>query len=540
MTLAIGIRFVSGRYHATPYGHHVNEGLIEWPPSPWRLLRSLISVGYTSGVWNGEGPKTGASSLIEKLSQELPNYYLPEAVGTHSRHYMPTGVLNKGAERTTLVFDTWARLNDEELVVSWQGINLSHDESSVLRKLLGNINYLGRSESWAEARIIPNDEVLPDFNCLPDEGETSPNLGREQVALLAATEAAEYSVWRDSQIERAFANQGLQLREGRKLSKAIEKKQAKAKEPYPSDLLDCLQKDTSWLRKHGWSQPPGSRKAFYLRPSNAIAIGGSAARSRQPAKPVRAVLLSLTNSSRNDHALPSVTRTLPQGELLHSALIGLATGRNQKAPPIELTGKDERGLPLRGPHEHAHIHALDLDADGHLDHVLIWAAMGLSGKAQNAIRAARRTYTKGGLEDLRLAVSSIGDFRDLLDFSRHHGARLKQIVGRATRWRSLTPFVPGRHTKKRGRNTIEGQIASELESRTLPHPKTVEVSPLRDTVRYGRFRHFVLSRRKGPLPPRPNGYAVEIEFSEPIDGPLALGYASHFGLGLFVAATDSD
>jgi CRISPR-associated protein Csb2 len=30
------------------------------------------------------------------------------------------------------------------------------------------------------------------------------------------------------------------------------------------------------------------------------------------------------------------------------------------------------------------------------------------------------------------------------------------------------------------------------------------------------------------------GYALRLRFAEPIRGPLSLGYAAHFGLGLFV------
>ena len=40
------LRFPAGRFHSTPWGRHVNEGAIEWPPSPWRLLRSLIATWY--------------------------------------------------------------------------------------------------------------------------------------------------------------------------------------------------------------------------------------------------------------------------------------------------------------------------------------------------------------------------------------------------------------------------------------------------------------------------------------------------------------
>jgi CRISPR-associated protein Csb2 len=36
-----------------------------------------------------------------------------------------------------------------------------------------------------------------------------------------------------------------------------------------------------------------------------------------------------------------------------------------------------------------------------------------------------------------------------------------------------------------------------------------------------------------------SGNAFTITFPEAVSGPLALGYGSHFGLGLFVPATDS-
>jgi len=32
------------------------------------------------------------------------------------------------------------------------------------------------------------------------------------------------------------------------------------------------------------------------------------------------------------------------------------------------------------------------------------------------------------------------------------------------------------------------------------------------------------------------GYAFRIKFVEPVQGPIAVGYSSHFGLGLFVPA----
>ena len=36
--------FPAGRYHSTPWGRNINEGVPEWPPSPYRLARALIDV----------------------------------------------------------------------------------------------------------------------------------------------------------------------------------------------------------------------------------------------------------------------------------------------------------------------------------------------------------------------------------------------------------------------------------------------------------------------------------------------------------------
>ena len=77
------LTFPGGRYHATPWGHHVNEGLIEWPPSPWRLMRALLACGFSKLGWE-EVPDL-ARQLIEKLAGTLPSFQLPQASAAHSR-----------------------------------------------------------------------------------------------------------------------------------------------------------------------------------------------------------------------------------------------------------------------------------------------------------------------------------------------------------------------------------------------------------------------------------------------------------------------
>ena len=41
--IGLEIRFLAGRFHGTDWHHAHNEGVPEWPPSPWRVLRALVS-----------------------------------------------------------------------------------------------------------------------------------------------------------------------------------------------------------------------------------------------------------------------------------------------------------------------------------------------------------------------------------------------------------------------------------------------------------------------------------------------------------------
>lgn len=536
------MRFPGGRYHATPQGHHVNEGLIEWPPSPWRLLRALLATGYATLHWESgldnpllSRPPELACSLLLKLAGALPCYRLPSASGAHSRHYMPLIVLDKGREKTTLVFDTWADVRSGDLAITWE-IALTPAEQGLLGQLAERLGYLGRSESWVMARVARAGESLPEgSDCFPAEASVAPGPGWEQVAVVAAEAPEHYAAWREAAVTEALA--AYPLPDKRPPKKLLEQR-AKAEAPFPADLIACLQADTHWLRGHGWSQPPGSRKALYWRRADALEAGAPVRRRSvfKPA-PVRAMLLALATESGNDHALPPVTRTLPQAELLHRALVSQTTrGGGHSAV---LSGCDLSGLPLKGPHVHAHILPLDLDGDGHLEHILIWAPMGLDADAQAAVRALRRTYAKGGMGPIKVALAAAGDWDDLMRLPGQWSQGLAALVQPppgANEWVSSTPFVAPRYLKPRGAHSLFAQVASELTSRELPALLDLAVVDPRDSDgRYLRQRHFIRRRGQGPQPPVDFGYTLWLRLAAPCRGPLSLGYGSHFGLGSFVA-----
>ena len=525
------LRFPGGRYHATATGHHVNEGVIEWPPSPWRLIRALIACGYSTQGWSTVPPV--ARKLVERLSGALPEYRLPEAVLGHSRHYMPVGVLDKGREKTTLVYDTFAHIGEGVLWVRWP-IALEDEEATLFASLAENLGYLGRSESWVVARSVSDDEPLPPSGrSIPHDEGSRPGRAYEHVALQAPERVDAYAEWRANEVGSALrAAFGEDLT--KKLTKANQKKRDVIEQGYPHDLVACLECDTAWWRGRGWSQAPGSRRVLYWRESNALEVGMPVEPRRTTSPPVQAALLALTTSSGSTSALPSVTRTLPQAELIHRALVsGVARGGQVDCP--ELTGKDAHGEPLRG-HRHAHVVPLDLDADGHLDHVLVHAAMGLGNEAQRALRSLRRTFTKGGVGELRVALAGLGSLSDLRRIDPPWRDALDAVMGRdegAMSWRSATPFVAPRHRKTKGRNTLEGQIRAELESRGL---EAIDVTIEPWSAENASLRHFVRRRRgAAPQPPADEAFVVRLRFASAVRGPICLGYGSHFGLGRFVS-----
>jgi CRISPR-associated protein Csb2 len=429
-----------------------------------------------------------------------------------------------------LVIDAFIRFDsDEELLIHYP-VELSPEETALLERLVTHLSYFGRAESWVDGRLVDGVElderwctpVIPGEHDLPDRGT-------EQIPLLAPVPAREYAVWRESVLEREFAEF-----EASRGKAPTPRDRRRIEEPYPEDLVACLLMETSDLQRHGWSQPPGSRRVLYNRPLGIVETRPAVATARRrTARPVQAALLALASDTPRGDVLPLFTRCLPQAELLHRSLIHLL-GEDAPACAV-LTGRDPvTGEPLGGRHEHAHYLPLDLDEDGRLDHVLIHAPMGLDGLAQSAIQRLRRTWTKGDDRDLVVTCAGFGDLAVFAKQLRLRSGRPVPALGISRVWASLTPFVPPRFLRPRG-YLLEDQVRAELESRGLPQPVRVEVMS-RDELLQRRLLRFVRTRREGkPQPPVPRAYGIRLIFDRPVNGPIVLGYASHYGLGLFGA-----
>ena len=127
--LALSFTFPAGCYHATPWDKHVNEGTVAWPPEPWRILRALIATWHHKVKVAGKHTEATLLALIESLATELPEYHLPAATHSHTRHYMPQFKVGD----TSLVFDAFTTVKcDDPLTVTWPGVSLPDDQAALL------------------------------------------------------------------------------------------------------------------------------------------------------------------------------------------------------------------------------------------------------------------------------------------------------------------------------------------------------------------------------------------------------------------------
>src|SRR2546423_12712682 len=125
--IAIEIRFLAGRFHATPWGYHVNEGVVEWPPSIWRFLRALIATYFRA---RPTGVTEEQLRCILAALSKAPLFHLPPATIAHTRHY-------DTAINSVKFFDTFVVLDPSSiLLLQWLDSELSDEDRCALSALL--------------------------------------------------------------------------------------------------------------------------------------------------------------------------------------------------------------------------------------------------------------------------------------------------------------------------------------------------------------------------------------------------------------------
>jgi CRISPR-associated protein Csb2 len=511
MPVTLKLTFPAGSYHATPWGRHVNEGVAEWPPSPWRLLRALIAIWKRTCP---DMPEEQVRRILSALAQP-PVFRLPAHQVAHTRHYMPWE--KKGPLDRTLVFDTFVSVNRSDSVLAhWPEAMLEACDRDGLSILAANLAWLGRAESWVCAEVTNEDA---DWNCVPSETDASP------LPVLCPDPIA------------SFTDDFYPAHDPDKL--------AKGKVKPAGFLFDCprwhLCLDTETIHAERWPGVPGSQWVNYSRPVAQLTRSRVRDRQQRQRSTVARFLL-------DGPVLPLETETITVAEQFRRAAMSRfrrqcerdparATAYQRRDRPDQfaspvLSGKSLQGTVL-SDHQHAYYLPTAEGTNPHrITHVTLFARSGLG---ENEISALSSLHELKMGEGVRLRVQLIG-LGQLDDFNCRQFAH-------SAEWVSVTPFLGPAHI---GRNSTQrymrkaisrewrrltAQIADFCDIRL----QTVTELNADDTAWMGRPRPFEFRRVRAKHAAdgyRPCG-AYRLAFSRPLRGPLSLGYASHFGLGLF-------
>ncbi|HEV3157863.1 MAG TPA: type I-U CRISPR-associated protein Csb2 [Candidatus Baltobacteraceae bacterium] len=521
---ALVFRFPAGRYHATPWGRHVNEGDIAWPPEPYRILRALIAIWHRKAD-RTRFPEAELDALIHSLSYEAPHFRLPEAVHAHTRHYMP------GKLKPVLVLDGFLRLRPEdELVAVWPETTLSTTAFTMAQHLTERITYFGRAESIAEVAVLQEYDINY-INCRPNIDNP------DQVAIDVLTPLS-------TEIYAATRERLLRSND----EKPESKKRLRFEACLPETLRKALQVETSDLQEVGWSRPPAAHSVLYHRqeigPRPSMQSKRVLYRTTRKTELPTIARLVLAGKPR-----PRIEEAVKIGELFRCALLwktGHASDQNAAKIPVELLGRNlMTGAPTTSNHDHAFFLPEDADKDGFIDHLLLYARAGLSPETRIALENLHRLWinehrktdapneddedTAKGRREWRLALEGFGDISDFADDCA--------LLRPSKSWMSITPYLRPWHAKTRSLE-IETcrMIEKECRLRNLPIEQATlgddngTAINLRNVLAFHRFRS-----RRGLVQPDRSGTALRLTFSETIKGPIALGFGCHYGLGLFRA-----
>lgn len=490
--IGLELRFLAGRFHGNGWHHAHNEGIPEWPPSPWRVLRALVSAAYAEEI-----SPSDVEPLMEKL-RALPRYRLPPAVDAHTRHYMPDpGDAN---HKRSKVFDAFVAVEGgatepEPVTIAW-AVSLTPDERTLLARLCRRVSYLGRAESWTDVRVVDVDGDR--WGCWPEEREA----GAAATTLLALEPAESLDAWGK---EQPKPKKGVDV---------------------PRTLWDVLTFDGRRYRDEGWSAVPGTRLVRYIfaqAPFRRAVVPW--ARVRETERP------TVARYAIRSAVLPSMRDALAIGERLRASAMSQSRRISGDARTV-FSGHGD------GASDHRHAMYLSSSDDptnssrGVIDHLTIAARAGFESEDIVALQALRRLWGRGG-HDLELILVGVGKAADFGGMALPRAPALA-----ASRvWESATPFVPVRFPKVvRGisTDTIEQQLRRGCEQLLGESP--VAITPFGDRSLWARFRR----RRKDGGGRRGPDLALgaRLTFEHPVRGPIALGYGAHFGLGLFVPVAE--
>ncbi len=234
----------------------------------------------------------------------------------------------------------------------------------------------------------------------------------------------------------------------------------------------------------------------------------------------------------------SVARAF-RGALLHFAI---------DPPPAVLSGHEPDGRPLERPH--VAFLALPVPGGARAPATIGGAAIvfprEIEEEDRQAILLAAARWEASGA---RLVLGRLGELRLARVASEEEGDQCaSNLVGPSRRWASLTPIALHRNpgnlasrdpaTAVRAACDAEHAIADACAHIGLPRPVHVRVT------RQSRIPGIPAAPAFMPYPRHGGGFKrvcvhAELEFEEPVHGPVVVGVGRYFGVGLCAALKDT-
>jgi CRISPR-associated protein Csb2 len=201
-----------------------------------------------------------------------------------------------------------------------------------------------------------------------------------------------------------------------------------------------------------------------------------------------------------------------------------------------LSGKDEAGHYLPG-HDHAYFLPTAAPEDPRrITHLTVCAHRGFDA-AETAALTELRQWRVGELavRSQLIGLGTAGDFRTPL-FGGPNGA--------AHVWESITPYLGPAHVGRTGRErSLRKALRRELRRWLARRHPGVEILAVEVVAEAERAAERVrpIEFRRGRCRPGDDGFRrpfalFRLTLGASVEGPLCLGYASHYGLGLFLPA----
>lgn len=511
--LTITLRFPLGVYHAQAQADFARA---EWPPHPIRLIGALVAAAHggpvaaidaaravIDRVARADAPLIRAPRGREPLKTTTDDDAEPRVAEIRgASRWAPRnhelGELKQGISPRDLgrgraeVHKVGVAIGDLPIAFTWPGLDLTEAQMATLTRVAEDVTVLGTSRSPVLVGVADSGPTATDVWRPSTEARGQPSATAVRVP--DARTLAQLDTWharRQAPLQKSGAPAKAPLVVAPRLGSVVA--YVHDRQPLTTVPFDPEHWGEMLVLEVAGDITPKLPAAFAL------------------ARATRKALLDTYAAAGQDGEAPSVLRG--RGSDPHAAFVplGFVAPVDSDSPAARSAGGRVLGVAVLLPHA-ARLPDVTAERQAVVDGLL-------------ALIAGAPVRVPGVGPVTLVPVKAKRDARTMQE-SRYREA--------STHWTTVTPLV---HSRYRSRKSVDGvfdQVAAECVDVGLPAPAGVRVrrmSRLRGAP-HQIARDGLPTGWDGPLQ-GPQAH-VDVWFDEPVHGPVLLGRARHFGVGLCV------